>query len=114
MKLIIAGFTDYNKLDKALNELIESSQNYLFTILCGGTGLVYDEAGSRIKSIGEIWAEKNGAPAQFLYCEDPERLLIKTAQTADYILYDGTTDSQWAKRLLMMMRALEKHGTIVK
>jgi len=114
MNVVIAGFTDYNKLNNTLMKLIEEKQFFLFTILCGGTSIEYDETGSRIKSIGEIWAEKNGLPMLFLHCADAERLLEKTAQTADYIVADLSTDNQWVKRLVMKMKSLGKHGTVTR
>ena len=113
MKLVIIGFKDYNKLDINLQKLIEEKQYYLFTVLCGGTGLVYDETGARIKTIGEQWAEKNGLPMEFLYAENAERLLDRIAQTADYIIADLGEDNQWAKRLIMKMKSLGKHGTVI-
>lgn len=107
MKLIIIGFNDYNKLDRELNKLIEESQFFLFTIVCGGT-----DKEKKNTSIGERWAAANGAPIEYLFCENPEMLLNRIAQTADYILADLSSNNQFIRRLVMKMRSLGKHGTI--
>lgn len=113
MKVIILGFTDYDKLNNTIMRLIEEKQFFLFTILCGGTGISYNETGSRIKSLGEQWAERNGLPMEFLYAENAERLLDRIAQTADYVIADLRGDNQWVKRLVMKMKSLGKHGTVI-
>lgn len=113
MKVVIVGFTNYDKLNNTLMKLIEEKQFFLFTILCGGTGITYDETDSRIKSLGEVWAEKNGLPMEFIYSQNPERLLDKIAETADYVIADVSNENQFAKRLIMKMRSLGKHGTVV-
>lgn len=107
MKLVIIGFNDYNKLDRELNKLIEDSQFFLFTIVCGGTS-----PENKGTSIGEQWAAANGAPVEYLFCENPEMLLNRIAQTADYILADLSSNNQFIRRLVMKMRSLGKHGTI--
>lgn len=114
MKVIILGFTDYDKLNNTIMGLIEEKQFFLFTVLCGGTGISYDETGSRIKSLGEIWAEKNGLPMEYIHCADAERLLEKIAQTADYVIADLSNDNQFVRRLMMKMKSLGKHGTVVR
>ena len=113
MKVIIAGFDNYNKLNNTIMKLIEEKQFFLFTILCGGTGIDYDETGSRIKSLGEVWAEKNGLPMEFVYSPDPERLLDRIAGSADYVIADLSSDNQFVKRLVMKMKSLGKHGTVI-
>lgn len=114
VKLVIAGFNDYEKLDRTMQKLIEDSQFFLFTVVCGGTGIETDKTGARIKTIGEQWAEKNGAPMEFLYRRDAEDLLDKIAKEADYIVADLSCDNQWIKRLVMRMRSMSKHGTVIK
>ena len=114
MKLIIAGFTDLQKLDNTIMKLVEEKQFFLFTVLCGGTSIRYDETGTRIKSMGELWAEKRGLPMEYIHSADEERLLDRIAQTADYIVADLSTDNQWVKRLMMKMKSLGKHGTVIQ
>lgn len=114
MKVVIVGFTNYDKLNNTLMKLIEEKQFFLFTILCGGTGITYDETGSRIKSLGEVWAEKNGLPMEFVYSGSPETLLDKIAGSADYMIADLSSGNQFIKRLVMKMKSLGKHGTVIQ
>ena len=107
MKIVIIGFDDYHKLDQIMNKLIEEKQYYLFYVICGGQ----DRNGP--ETIGETWAKKNGLPQIFMFEERLEYLLDKIAAAADYIVADFSTDSQYAKRLVMKMKSLGKHGTVV-
>jgi hypothetical protein len=105
MKVAAAGFWDYDKLDRTLNQLIEEKQFFIFTVLVGGT-----RKGE--PSIGERWARNNGAPLEYCYCSDVELLLEKIAKNADYVIAD-LSGGQWVKRLVMKMKGLGKHGTVV-
>ena len=110
MKLIICGFTDYNKLDKIMQKLIEDSQCFIFTILCGG---IKQEGASRVPSLAEEWARKNGAPVEYVWHTDPEILLFKLSKQATYIVYDRSNATNWHARLLMKIKAEGGHGTVV-
>ena len=107
MKLLIVGFNDYNVLDKELSKLIVGRQLFLFTVICGGT-----DKEKKGTSLGEQWAAANGAPIEYLFCENPEMLLDRMAQTADYILADLSNGNQFVRRIVMKMRSMGKHGTI--
>jgi hypothetical protein len=90
-----------------MNKLIEDSQCFLFTVVCGGQDQMSAKQG-----IGYQWAVANGAPVEFIVEADLEKLLNKIAQTADYIVAynDG---SQIIKRLIMDFKMKGKHGTLV-
>jgi len=120
MKVIIVGFEDYNKLTNTMEKLITDSQCYLFSILCGGTTDITPAPFTNStklcpnRPLGEIWAHNNGAPVEYIYNSNVERLLDEIAQTADYVVADLSSDSQFIKRLVMKMKNLGKHGTVVK
>lgn len=107
MKVAIVNFKDYNTLSAAMDRLIEDSQFFLFTIVCGGT-----DQYSEVASLGEIWAKNNGAPIQFIFEENIDQLLNKIVQTADYLVAynDGNPHT---KRLIMKFSSEGKHGTVV-
>ena len=66
-------------------------------------------------SMGEQWARNNGAPIEYLFAENPEKLIDLLAWKCDYIVIKLKDDSpRWQKNLLMKMRAAGKHGTIVR
>lgn len=99
----------YRLLDKKLNELIESSQCYLFYILCGFTEGRNDSP----KTLGEIWAEKNGAPTLYISEKTTEKLLHKTFLIADYVFFllDG---NPIINKALMQYKMMGKHGSVIK
>lgn len=120
MKVVIIGFNDYNKLNNTMEKLIQESQCYLFSILCGGTEDIAPAPFTNStklypnRPLGEIWAHNNGAPVEYIYNPNVERLLDEIAQTADYIVADlGNGPPQFVKRLVMKMKSLGKHGTVV-
>lgn len=120
MKVVIVGFKDYDKLTNTMEKLITESQCYLFTVMCGGTTPIEPapftgNVDPNIdRPLGEIWARNNGAPVEYIYNPDVERLLDEIAGGADYIVADLSEDNQFVKRLMMKMKSLGKHGTVVK
>ena len=85
-----------------MEKLIESTQCFLFTVVCGGTdNAVYD------------WAQKVGAPVEFVQVDEPRKLLYK----ADYLvikLREGSETPTWMKNLMMAWKKEGKHGTVVR
>lgn len=108
MKIVIIGFTDYAKLDETMQKLITEKQCFLFTVLCGGT------SPKAPQTLGTAWAEKNGAPLEYIYDEDAERLLEKISKSADYIVAFVDGSNNMVSRLIMKMKNLGKHGTVIK
>lgn len=108
MKVIIIGFKDYDTLNREMQKLIEEKQCFLFTVLCGGT------SPNAPKTLGTAWAEENGAPLEYIFDEDGERLLNRIAQTADYIVAYIDGSNNMVNRLVMKMKNLGKHGTVIK
>lgn len=107
MKIVILGFTDYNKLNNAMEKLITDSQCYLFTVLCGGRAAAEP-------SLAEQWAVNVGTPVEKIFNGNVEKLLDEIALSADYVVADLSSDNQFIKRLVMKMKALGKHGTIYR
>lgn len=99
----------YKLLDKKLNELIETSQCYLFYILCGFTEGRNDSP----KTLGEIWAERNGAPTLCITEKTTEKLLHTLFLTADYVIF-LLDDNPTIKQALMKYKMLGKHGSVIK
>ena len=120
MKVVIVGFEDYDKLTNTMEKLITDSQCYLFSILCGGTTDIAPAPFTNStklhpnRPLGETWAHNNGAPVEYIYNSNSERLLDEIAQTADYVVADLSNENQFVKRLVMKMKNLGKHGTVVK
>ena len=108
MKVVIIGFNDYDKLDAAMQSLIEEKQCFLFTVLCGGT------SPKAPQTMGTAWAEKNGAPLEYIFDEDPERLLEKISKSADYIVAFVDGSNNMVSRLVMKMKNLGKHGSVIR
>lgn len=98
-----------NLLDKKLNELIETSQCYLFYILCGFTEGRNDSP----KTLGELWAEKRGAPTLYISEKTTDALLRKTFLVADYVIFliDG---NPIINKALMQYKMMGKHGSVIK
>ena len=108
MKLAVLGGAltpyNYNILDQELNKLIEEKQCYLFTMLCGST----TENAAPADTLGRVWAERNGAPIQWIFGPVPAIL-----KEADYIifLFDG---NQEIKKIMMRYKMMGKHGTVIQ
>ena len=99
----------YDLLNKKLNNLIETSQCYLFYILCGNL----EDSTSTPISLGELWAKRNGAPILYISEKTNDKLVHRLFSEADYILFmlDG---NPFINKLLMKYKMLGKHGTVIK
>ena len=98
----------YDKLDNKLNELIETSQCFLFNILCGYVrGLTPGQ-----ETLGEIWAKKHGAPILYISENSKDALLRSLFLKADYIIFlvDG---NPFINKALMQYKMTGKHGSII-
>ena len=108
MKIAIIGGTltpeNYQKVDKELNKLIEEKGIYLFYMLCG----LRSKSQMPEPTLGSLWADKNGAPIQWMLEPTPAKLM----KTADYIifLYDGNT---FIRQLIMQYKQMGKHGSVI-
>jgi hypothetical protein len=91
-----------------MNKLIEDSQCFLFTVVCGG-----QDTSSAKLGIGYQWATANGCPIEFVIEADLEKLLNKIVQTADYIVAFNEGENQIIKRLVMKFKMEGKHGTVL-
>ena len=97
---------NYKKLDDAINKVIEEKQIYLFYILCG-------TCAGPAQTIGRLWAERNGAPIQWIVASTPAALQNQLLKKADYIFFllDG---NQVTKNLIMKYKMMGKHGTVIQ
>ena len=95
----------YNKLDKYLNKLIETSQCFLFNILCGGV----EGSKSTQETLGELWAKNNGAPILYFFEKTTNKLFYK----ADDIIFllDG---DPFINKLFMKYKMTGKHGSAIR
>ena len=105
------GALNYRLLYKKLNELIETSQCFLFYILCG-----YVE-GKKSKetepTLGEQWAKKNGAPILYISAKSVDSLIDKMILKADYAIFvlDG---NPLINQAFMRYKMAGKHGAVIK
>lgn len=102
MKIVILWDCGNDRLlAETMENLIVSSQCFLFTVVCN------DKNTAAYK-----WATANGAPVEFLKEDNLEKLLDKIVATADYLVAynDG---NQIIKRLIMKFKSVGKHGTII-
>ena len=113
MKVVVVAATgalNYRLLDNKINELIETSECYLFYILCGFvTGRKSEE-----ESLGETWAKKNGAPIVYIYAESKEKLIDKLLKEADYVIFILEEDNKEIKNIFMKYKMLGKHGSVIR
>lgn len=104
MKICIVGgrVEDYPRLDKKLNELIEMSGQYLFTLICGKG------------SLGELWGRKNGSGIEYYAGDEPEAAMNYLIKHADYafVFYNG--ENNYLRRFIMKMKESGKHGYVFK
>ena len=100
MRVLILGFSSLQEIDSVMEKLIESTQCFLFTVVCGGTdNVAYD------------WAQKAGVPVEFVQVDEPRKLLYK----ADYLVIKINDDTpQWMKNLMMAWKKEGKHGTVIR
>ena len=109
---VVSSSTDdkyYDLLNKKINDLIETSQCYLFYILCGNL-----EDGKPIpRTLGEIWALKNGAPILYISEKTTDKLTRRLFSEADYIFFllDG---NPFINKLFMKYKMTGKHGSAIE
>lgn len=106
-RVVIVGPWRIGQLSAVMEQLIEETQCYLFTVICGGT----DEE-KCFKSIGYKWAKMNGIPVEFLVDKNVEILLDAIPKQADYIVALFNGENNFIRRLIMKMKAEGKHGKI--
>ena len=105
MRILIVGFQEYETLDRMMQKLIENGQCYIFTVLCGGRE--YSEE----KSLAEQWAINNGAPIEYIYEKDVDKLVDKLTKSADYLVaQSGSYFSDW---IIRKMKFIGKHGSVI-
>lgn len=94
----------YILLDEKLNKLIEESEQYLFTILCGQ---------QEETELGKLWASRNGAPVRYVKASCSADLLSKLLKQSDYIVFilDGTAAINNA---FMKYKNMGKHGSVIR
>ena len=100
MRILILGYTSLQEDDSVMEKLIESTQCFLFTVVCGGTD-----------NVAYNWAQKAGAPVEFSQVKTPQELL----KEADYLVMKLEASSpQWMKNLMMAWKKEGKHGTVIR
>jgi len=99
----------YSLLDNKINELIEKTHSFLFTILCGRIA----GQGRTEKSLGQLWAEKNGAPVCYITANTTEELVRKLFYKTDYAFFILNGDS-FINNLFMQYKMTGKHGTAIR
>ena len=100
MRVLILGFSSLQEIDSVMGKLIEESQCFLFTVVCGG-----------IDNVAYDWAQKAGAPVTFSQVKTPQALI----KEADYLVIKINDDTpQWIKNLMMAWKKEGKHGTVVR
>lgn len=103
------GALEYRLLDKKLNLLIETSQYFLFNILCG---YVIGKKSTK-ETIGELWAKNNGAPIVYISAKTKEQLYTRLFLKADYVIFILNGNPQ-INNLFMKYKMLGKHGSVIK
>ena len=100
MRVLILGFSSLQEVNSTMEKLIESTQCFLFTVVCGGTD-----------NVAYNWAQKAGAPVEFSQVKTPQELL----KEADYLVMKLLASSpQWMKNLMMAWKKEGKHGTVIR
>ena len=100
MRILILGFSSLQEVNSVMEKLTESTQCFLFTVVCGGTD-----------NVAYNWAQKAGAPVEFSQVKTPQELL----KEADYLVMKLETSSpQWMKNLMMAWKKEGKHGTVIR
>ena len=100
MRILILGFSSLQEVNSVMEKLTESTQCFLFTVVCGGTD-----------NVAYNWAEKAGAPVEFSQVKTPQELL----KEADYLVMKLEASSpQWMKNLMMAWKKEGKHGTVIR
>ena len=100
MKVLILGFEDLQELDNTMEALIEQSQCFRFSVVCGGTD-----------SCAYKWVQSKGAPVIFSQAKSPQDLI----KEADYLVIRLKEESPiWHKNLMMKWKMEGKHGTVIR
>ena len=100
MRILILGFSSLQEVNSVMEKLIESTQYFLFTVVCGGTD-----------NVAYNWAQKAGIPVTFSQVKTPQELL----KEADYLVMKLKASSpQWMKNLIMAWKKEGKHGTVIR
>lgn len=99
----------YKVVDKKLNQLIEESQCYVFTLL---SGYVKGHK-SEEPTISERWAKQYGLPVFYISGKTIDELIDRLIYKADYAIFvlDG---SPLIKNAFMRYKKSGKHGTVIK
>ena len=102
------GALNYRLLDNKLNELIESSECYLFYILCG----YIEGRKSNEETLGELWAKNNGAPTLYIHEKTIDKLIDRLIFSADYAIFilDG---NPLINNAFMRYKMSGKHGSVI-
>lgn len=104
-----AGALEYRLLSNKLNELIETSQCFLFYILCG---YVKDKKSNQ-ETLGEKWAKENGAPVLYIAEKSREKLLTRLFLEADYVIFILNGDPL-INNAMMQYKMMGKHGSVIR
>ena len=102
MRVLILGFSSLQEVNSTMEKLIEESQCFLFTVVCGGTD-----------NVAYNWAQKTGVPVEVVQVDEPRKLLYK----ADYLvikLRERSETPTWMKNLMMAWKKEGKHGTVIR
>lgn len=113
MNVLILGHADganrYRLLDKKLNNLIETSNCFLFNILCGVTGGEFCEK----TLLGKEWGVENGAPLLVYHGKTEEETLRVLISKTDYAIFILDGDAQ-IRNLFMKYKMTGKHGSVIQ
>lgn len=99
----------YEMIDKKLNQLIETSQCFVFTLLSGYVkGHKTNES-----TISEKWAREYGLPVFYISANTVDDLIDKLIYKADYAIFvlDG---NPLINNAFMRYKMSGKHGTVIK
>lgn len=98
MTVTIVGFQDmhFTELETAMEKLISQSQCFLFNVLASKG------------SVGERWAQKNGAPIVY----PTDKTLEFLIKNADYFMIYNDGSKSMHKLIFQIMKS-GKHGTIL-
>lgn len=102
------GFADNCLVSATMEDFICETQCYLFTVVCGNTEKKLSE------SIGKIWAENNGAPIEYIFDRNIDKLIQKMVDNIDFaiLFYDGK--DAIIRKIIMKMKMSGKHGKVIK
>lgn len=102
------GFADNRLVSATMEDFIRETQCYLFTVVCGNIEKKLSE------SIGKIWAENNGAPIEYVFDRNIDKLIQKMVENIDFgiFFYDGK--DAIIRKIIMKMKMNGKHGKVIK